>query len=97
MNRSIVAAPKTPRQYPTKLDALRTPGPGQCAAKLLDTMAADLIAYRIADLLAHRAGHECRRCHGRITDHEYIQAGLFFSLCAPCLASSRQTMKDGAK
>jgi len=46
------------------------------------------------ELIACYAGHLCRRCHAPITDHEYIEAGLFFSLCAGCLASARQTLKE---
>lgn len=45
----------------------------------------------------YHAGHRCRRCQVHITDMEYIAAGLFFSLCPACLASARQTLKDGAK
>ena len=45
------------------------------------------------ELIAYHADHRCRRCHVPITDHEYMEAGLFFSLCADCLASALQTLR----
>jgi hypothetical protein len=59
--------------------------PGARAVELLDALAVDLLTYR--------AGHQCRKCQAHITDHEYLDSGLFFSLCAPCLASARQAMR----
>ena len=45
-------------------------------------------------LIAYHAGHMCRRCQVAITDHEFIAAGLFFSLCGPCLAGAKRTLRQ---
>ena len=45
------------------------------------------------DPCAYHAGHKCRKCQAHITDHEYIESGLFMGLCSACLASARQTLR----
>jgi hypothetical protein len=41
----------------------------------------------------YHAGHRCRKCRAHITDMEVLASGLFLSLCPPCLASARQTLR----